>query len=188
MVTYQGEETWLQALESGEVDALLEGDTAVDSGRRIIARFAESPHYFATTKGNTAIISGLNTGLAKIREVDFHYDTQLYEKYFGDNDDPTLFLSQEERDYIASCGTLRAVYPAGWDPLHHQEKGVFTGVSATLLEQICRETGLSLDYREVGSYQEGVEMVQSGEADILIGAPPNAEAATEAGLTLTQSY
>ena len=25
VVTYQGEETWLQALESGEVDALLEG-------------------------------------------------------------------------------------------------------------------------------------------------------------------
>lgn len=188
VVTYQGEDPWLDALDSGEVDALLEADTAVGSDRRIIARFAESPHYFATTKGKTDIISGLNTGLAKIREVDFHYDTQLYEKYFGENDDPTLFLSQEERDYISSSGTLRAVYPAGWDPLHHQEKGEFTGVSATLLEQIGRETGLSFDCREVASYQKGVEMVQAGEADLLIGAPPNAEAATEAGLTLTQSY
>lgn len=186
--TYQGEALWLEALDSGEVDALLEGDTSVDSDRRIIARFAESPHYFATTKGNTAVISGLNTGLAKIREVDFHYDTQLYEKYFGGKEDPTLFLSQEERDYISSSGTLRAVYPAGWNPLHHREKGAFAGVSATLLEQICRETGLSLDYREVGSYQEGVEMIQAGEADILIGAPPSAEAAIDSGLTLTQSY
>lgn len=73
------------ALKSGEVDALLGPDVAMGDDERIVARFDGRPYYFAVTKGNTEVVSGINSATAIINEQNPNYATELYMKYFNKN-------------------------------------------------------------------------------------------------------
>lgn len=80
---YNGDDEVLQqALHSGEVDAVLGSDVTLSDDERIVARFDGRPYYFAVTKGNSEVISGINTATAAIIQEDPNYATNLYMKYF----------------------------------------------------------------------------------------------------------
>ncbi|MEG2449774.1 MAG: GGDEF domain-containing protein [Eubacterium sp.] len=71
-----------KALENKEVDSLLGNDLVIGENQRIVARFDGKPYYFAVTKGNAEVVSGMNMAISKINEENPHYATELYMKYF----------------------------------------------------------------------------------------------------------
>lgn len=114
-VEYPSEVEMQKALESGEVDALLGSDVTLFDNQRIIARFDGKPYYFAVTKGNSEIISGINTATAAINEKDPNYATDLYMKYFNkDSQRVTLesFVKANPIESIAAALVIGLVLAA----------------------------------------------------------------------------
>ena len=186
---YEGEETLIDALKGGEVDAIIRGDLLLENEEKVVARFGATPYYFATTKGKTDVVLALNQALTKIKEKDETFETRLYNKYFLSNKSDDLYLTQEERDYINQLRPLKMAYLDNFPPMQdYNEKTMkIEGVYIDLMNRISQKSGLQLEWIRANSLDEAYEMIQNKEVDLLI-APDNYSAATQYDFYLTKNF
>ena len=65
-IPVQNDREQLEKLRSGEADAVLWSDLALEDDMRQIVRFSPNPFYFATTKGNNQLTARLSSAIAEI--------------------------------------------------------------------------------------------------------------------------
>lgn len=93
-----------------------------------------------------------------------------------------LHLTQEERDYIAKAGIIKAVSVDGVAPLHYtNSNGEIKGIAISMLEEIADMTGLVFEYE---LYNSTTETFESG-ADILFSLPVQY---TPSGMMVSKTY
>lgn len=179
-----------EALESGEVDAIITGDLLVGDGKKVIAKFGSIPYYFATTKGNTEIISGLNKAISKIKEKEPDYDQVLYSKYFENFSSKVISLTEEEEEYVNNIGVLKGIYVDNIIPVeyYNTKTNEADGIYVDLVSLIMERAGIKLELIKTNTYEEAYKMLKNKEADFIIAVPDTYSIEKENNLFLTQSY
>lgn len=187
---HDGGDALLEALRTKKVDAILEGNLLVQDDTKVVAKFGATPYYFATTKGNKEILAGLNRAFSKLKESKPNFEEQLYQKYFQDNDDGVVHLTQEEQDYIKHMTPLKAVYVDGFAPMqaYNPKTKRAEGVYIDLVNLIAQKSGLKLEFVKASSHEEAFQMMKNKEVDIFATAPDNYLKATEYEYAQTQAY
>lgn len=182
--------TLLDALKSKEIDAMITGDLLINDDEKVIAKFGAMPYYFATTKGNTKILTSLNRAITKIKENNSNFELNLYNKYFKDNNDNYVHLTKEEQEYIVHMAPLKAVYVDNYAPMqdYNPKTKKAEGVYVDFWKLIAEKSGFKYELVKTNTHEEAFEMIKNKEADIIIGAPDNYLKATEYGFTLTQGF
>lgn len=80
-----------------------------------------------------------------------------------------LYLTQEEKDYIAEAGTLKAISINGVAPIQYTDaKGEIRGISKRVLEEISNMTGLVFQYKLYNSNREAYDDM---DHDVFFGIP-----------------
>ena len=82
VIEYPSTEEALNAVRTGEADAILQVDMAIMDNFRTIARFAPTPYYFVLYKGNQSLLQPLNTAMYQMSRVYPYLQTELYDQYF----------------------------------------------------------------------------------------------------------
>lgn len=179
-----------EALESGEVDAIITGDLLLDDEKKVIAKFGAIPYYFATTKGNTEIISDLNKAISKIKEKEPDYDQVLYSKYFKTFSSKVISLTEEEKEYIDNIGVLKGIYVDNIIPVeyYNTKTNEPDGIYIDLVSLIMERVGIKLELIKADTYEEAYNMLKNKEADLIIAVPDTYSIEKENNLFLTQSY
>lgn len=179
-----------EALESGEVDAIITGDLLVDDEKKVVAKFGAIPYYFATTKGNTEIISDLNKAISKIKEKEPDYDQVLYSKYFKTFSSEVISLTEEEKEYIDNIGVLKGIYVDNIIPVeyYNTKTNEPDGIYVDLVSLIMERAGIKLELIKADTYEEAYNMLKNKEADFIIAVPDTYSIEKENNLFLTQSY
>lgn len=170
LVYFDSYEEIFSAIDDGIIDATLQVDISLSENLRSIAKFSPSSYYFATTKGNQYIIRELNSALSNITLADPYFQERLQTKYFDLKDD--FVISNENREYIHSLGVLKVLIMDGNIPLQYND-GIPKGYAVNYLENIKAATGLEYELIFVDNYQEYVEMIESGDIDLVLGIPAN---------------
>ena len=180
----------IEALNFEEVDAIITGDLLLGDEEKVIAKFGAIPYYFATTKGNSEIISDLNKAISKIKEKDPDYEQILYKKYFQTRNSKTISLTKEEKEYINSLGILKAVYVDNNMPVqyYNTKTNKADGIYVDLVNLIMDRVGVKFDLIRVDTYEEAYNMIKNKEADFIIAVPDVYSIEEENNLFLTQSY
>ena len=81
LVDYSTEPDLVMAVLNGQVDAGV-ACSRLDQGiTSVVASFSPEPFYFVTTKGNSRVLSGLNTAINKIKIDNSYYEKELAVKY-----------------------------------------------------------------------------------------------------------
>lgn len=188
--TYNDQEALLDALHSGQIDTVLTSNLRKSSNERIIIRFAPSPFYFVTTKGNEKVLDKLNYAQTQIKLTNPNFDTGLYHKYYSVDDQDIPAFTRSERRYAKESPTLKAVYNPNLIPISYQDAdtGKFSGIVADLFKMIEADTGLAFTYLPVADEEKAAAMVQSGEADLICGFLKDYSLASEYGMMLTNPY
>lgn len=88
----------LQAVRTGEADAILQVDMAIMDNFRTIARFSPTPYYFALYKGNQSLLQPLNTAMYQMSRAYPYLQTDLYDEYFYSSG--RFVMSEQDRQYI----------------------------------------------------------------------------------------
>ncbi|MCQ4865907.1 transporter substrate-binding domain-containing diguanylate cyclase [Pseudoflavonifractor phocaeensis] len=179
----------LEKLRSGEADAVLWSDLALEDDMRQIVRFSPNPFYFATTKGNNQLTARLSSAIAEISKADPYFEVELYEKYFGHKDD-SLRLGGEERTYIRGVDTLRVAVMEGKAPIQDVDPatGEFVGVAREVFDYISAQTGLQFQYVTAHSSDELMQLMKEGTVDIAACVPYDYESAEYYGVALGRPY
>lgn len=177
-------------MEKGEVDMVL-GNSVDDSGRfRSVAEFDAQPHYIVTNLGNQEVLDGLNMALGKITDADPNFAEECYLANFPDSGTASIYLNEEERNYIAVKQSVSVAVVKGWHPLFCKgyEGDMHNGLIVDVLDEVENFTGLKFTYVYADSYSEAIKLVQQGDADLLgafLGSDSEGE---EMNLALTKTY
>lgn len=176
-----------QALNEGTVDAILSNDTTCRQGDTILARFAETPYYFAVTRGDLPLLQELNTALATLRQVSPQFDESVYQKHLLSQQDALLFTAAE-RSFIRQHAPLRVAVVAGlapsqdWDSKANAPAGIFPDILAL----VSQHSGLQFTYLPVKTLTEARQLLDAGEADLTLR--PCGSSVGETGVVRTATY
>lgn len=190
LVLCETEEESKLAIKDGRADVLLGVDMNPEEEMRTVARFAGRPFYFATTKGNTALANGVCQAILSISEVDPSFSSKLYERYFGNQQTGLLFLSEPEREYIESVGTLRVGFVLDHPPFQYMDPdtGAPKGISLDLIDYIGEKTGLTFELVMAPSEEEVGRMLLEGEIDLAAGVTFDYDLARRYNMSMTRPY
>lgn len=156
-----------EALDRGEIDALVHTFTEVEEGQRLIGRFAPKPFYYITYKGNEDIMRELNQAAADLKMNQPQLEMQLMNKYYYSKFDKTALLTTDEMLFAGERKTVVVGYLDGLYPFSYEEHGEFKGLSRDLMDECIQAAGLIPEYRKVENNIHGREQLANGSIDIL---------------------
>ncbi|MDE6875590.1 MAG: EAL domain-containing protein [Lachnospiraceae bacterium] len=177
-----------EALNSGEVDALVHSLTEVRKGQRIVGRFAPKPIFYISYPGNDDLMRELNQGISDIKMNRPGLENELMAKYYDSRLDQTVLLTNEEKNYIAGKGTMTVGYLDGYYPFSYESDGEAAGLAKQMLERVASRTGLKFTYVRLDGMQEAKALLRDGEIDILCYCGESAQSLKDSGIVLTKRY
>ena len=156
------------ALNRGEVDAMVHTFMEIREGQRLIGRFAPQPIYYITWKGNDAVRRELNSAIADLKFNHPELETELMNEYYESRLNKAVLLTTAEQEYLLRRQELVVGYLDGHYPFSytHSETGEFAGLSREVLENALLWTGVQLTYRQFATHEEAYAALRAGEIDI----------------------
>jgi len=187
---FQNQAALLKALHNGKLDAVLTNSLSKRPTERVIAKFAPTPYFFVTQKGNKDILDPLNEALSKIKNENPYFDYELEMKYYNWQETPVLILTEEEKKFIREAKPLRAVYDPAWAPIEYYDEktGAYSGINSDIFQLISEMTGMKFDFIKTDSYTEALGMITDYQADILTGIDKDVQWANRHHMKQTDVY
>lgn len=176
----------LQAVRTGEADAILQVDMAIMDNFRTIARFSPTPYYFVLYKGNQSLLQPLNNALYQMSRAYPYLQTELYDEYFYSIS--RFVMSDQDRQYIQDLGTLKVAFCDGNAPLQYVRNGKVNGMAANYFAELAEATGLQYEPVVVQSCEEGIELIQKEQVDLIACAASTSSYITVDGIQFTLPY
>ena len=141
------------AVSEGKIDAVLASNTDVISGYKAIAQFNPIPFYFATTKGNTELLSELNNGMNSLMTYYPDFSSDLYSKYYSGDASPMVVFTEDELNFIKETPEINVMYDPNWRPIEYydEKQGGCAGIVPDLLALISQKTGLVFNFQNSGN-------------------------------------
>lgn len=177
-------------LETGEVDLLL-GNSAEDTGRfHKVAVFDSQPIYIVTTPDKKEILEELNWAMKEITESNPRFSAECYSANFQDSETTNVYLNDNEMTYVQEKGVISVAIPSDYHPFIclNREEHPHSGLVPEVLDKITEFTGLKYELLYVDTYENSLEMVERGEADMAGFFMGDNKTASEAGLAMTRAY
>ncbi len=189
----------LSALTQGDADAFI-GD-AISSDYLIGNHYRDSVQIawyvkplrssfrFALEHDNVTLLRLIDQALASLSESD---RINVARRWSSGLNSPllnrgVLQLQPGEQDWIRRHPDLKVVINKYFAPLTFlDDKQQFRGITADLLEQISLRTGLRFQTIEAASVAQMIQLVESGQADLIGALPYGGERAR--GLQFTRPY
>lgn len=189
-VIFDTEIEMTNALDAGEIDAMLTTSNLKSDGCRVVAKFDPQSQYIVTTKGNASILEELNNALNRLKTDVPSFDDKLFEKHYGSSRGETAVFSKEEQAYIAEHPTAKVLYDPSWAPIEAydaQTQGAH-GVSVDILEKVSESCGIQFEYITAEDFEAALSRFEKGDAEIFSAITYDYHWASQNGMYLTQPY
>ncbi|MEG1989198.1 MAG: transporter substrate-binding domain-containing protein, partial [Oscillibacter sp.] len=180
---------WEEAFATGAVDAQLTSSAKLRDDEKIIANFRQESYYFGVAKGNDDVLRELNHALGQINQINPHFDSNLYMKYFGADSDGEFSLSSAEKRFVREHPVLRITAAPDWRPISYtDENGHFRGISADVMDVLHQKTGFQLEYVPAESFRHALSLLESNQADLMVGATEDGLGSSHKNLAFSLPY
>lgn len=175
-------------LDNGTADILYGSDVYMKDGYNVAAKLESDPYYLVTAASRPELCDKLSEAMSAIYSANPNFAQMLYTRYFPDSYINSISFTPEEQAYIEDGTPVRVAVISDQYPLYYQQDGDLRGVLPSCLAFLKKRTGLSFAYVQADSYEEAINMVQAGRAD-MIGTFMNGDHSADAlSLTRTASY
>lgn len=177
-------------LRDGQVDMVLRNHVEGSDEFRVVSEFDSQPYYIVTTTGNQEVLDGLNMAMRKIMDSSPNFAEECYSANFPDSRIESIFLNQEERDYVEQKKSVSVAVVDRWHPLFclNTANTPHKGLIPDALDKVSEFSGLEFTYVYADNYGEALELVLQGKADMLGAYLGTEEEGAQMGLALTKPY
>lgn len=187
VVEYETKEEMINAVFSGEADAVLQVDISLLEGLRSIGRFSPSPYYFVLSPEREDLLPELNSALEIVSISYENLQHELYERYFLDSSD-FFRASSEELKYIQSLGSLRVLFFTGNAPFQYIQDGQLKGFSVEYFNDFAESVGLQYEAVIEDDLSEAIELVKNNQIDLIACIATDSALSYENGIRLSLPY
>lgn len=169
LVEYPTQSDLENALQAGEVDSVFSSNISNVINNKIIARFPETPIYFAVRKGAEDILQELNQAVDDISINNPFFMTQLGFRYMMNGQTNNPAFTRDELDFIEENNVVNCIYDPDWAPIEYPDKetGAISGINADIFQLISKHTGLTFEFQAADSFTDGLDKIQTLSADLI---------------------
>lgn len=177
-------------LKDGDVDLLLGNERDRDDAFRTVASFEAQPYYLVTKAGDTQVLGELEEALQNILDANPGFAEEMYEKNFSDEKIADIQLTVTEQEYLNGKKEISVAMLNDWHPFYCMEndEDKHDGLIPDMLSKMSEYLGVEFSYVFADTYEDAIQLVLNGKADILGVYLDSEEAAFEKGLALTRPY
>lgn len=188
IVYYDDVNDYANCLKNNETDMMLGSDVSEKQDYNIIGTFINEDNYVVASVKSKELIPELNAALEKIYAANPDWIEELYRKYFEDTKRSRFYLNQEEQDYIAGLNPIRVAVIRDRYPLCYFYEGEERGIIVDVLELIEERTGLTFELVKGENYDDVLDLLKAGEADIAGYFMDDNDVAKSRGFIITSPY
>ncbi len=180
----------MDMVRSGQIDAYVTLDIYNDPETVMpVCKVGSSDFFFVVNKDRPDLLAELDTALNRIHDENKYYRQLLHEKYL-DNSLSALYLTAEEKKWVADHGTIRVGYQDNYLAFcaRDEESGELTGALKEYLSyaSICLENArLSFEAIAYPSAAAAMEALKAGEVDCMFPANLNENDSEQLGVFMT---
>lgn len=186
---YSTAESFESSLDNEEVDLLLVSDLFNKAADYNVAlRFNSEPCYIVARKDDPEISAQLNEAIKNIYAVNPNFGEALFQKYFPVNYSNTAVFSEQENKFIHKNGPFKVAVVKNNYPFYYIKDGEPKGIVPEIFALIAAQIGAEFEYITAASYGQTLELVKSGQADILGYYINENNAVNPSGLNITKNY
>lgn len=187
LVYYATIEESREALEYGEVDAVVTSIMDMGEDDKLLARFTPQPFYFLTGKYDTKFLSELNVAMSQVQNTYPTLLDQLLINYYPVYEEQ--FYTRYELEYVKNADVLRVAYVADRRPLSFtNDDGELDGISRAIFDKVAEVSGLTFEYVELPEGDINYEYLQEQEIDLITGVEYNSTNMNSKGILLSRPY
>lgn len=143
---YKDTPALINALNSGEVDAIL-GNMMIKTGSmKLLARFGSSPIYYMLSPNASYLEEDINHTIDNMTSGHPELQNTLASAYFSDFE--KLPFSKQELDFIAQNGTINVACADNYPPFSYvnSNTGKIDGVDRKIMDKISKISGIKFEY------------------------------------------
>lgn len=191
IVEYENLGLMTEALQSGAIDGeVYSAIGGEDYTRyfRTILKFLPESYGFAFRKDDVELKNAVDTASEQILSVNIDYLSNLKSRYETQFKNNILPLSAAEKNYITKNPELTVAVTADDAPYYRKAAdGTDAGIIPDYYSLLAQWTGLRFRYAVCDSYEEMIDAVRSGQADIVGMYSSGLISAYQDGFSLTDS-
>lgn len=191
--TYAGEAQLTNALEAGEVDAVVASSFRKASNERVVALFAPEDIYVIVRKEDTKLLQEINYGIEQMNLNEGDWKNSLYSKNYASVSSSELSFTLKELAYIqdvkSGIKTITATAQPDRDPYSFVEDGELTGIIPEYFAYLMEMAGLPYTVLTPKDREEYRKWTISGYVDVSMDCRyEHAESLDQNFGVITQSY
>ena len=181
---YSSFQELISAIDSGVINVAVYGSFQPDPAYKSLASFAPSFFYFATTKGNREILSGLNRAMSSIKLYNPYYDRDLSKRYLP-REYARFSMTESEKEFVASSPEILVAHGSDWPPFEEIDDttGEYKGICRDLFDKVSEISGLKFKYYRTSNVG-GIDR----EASVISSMINNFDEAYKSGFYITDPY
>lgn len=176
------------ALEKGEIDLLMGSDANILEKRTVVAQFGSEPYYIVTSKHQQGLHQQLDAAITDIYMANPNFADELHAKHFTAFYDNAISLTENDLNYIKNAGPVKVAVLNDGYPLSYMQKNERKGLCQDTFALIEEQTGLKFEFVYADNYQEMLDLVSTGQADLVGSFMDTERMAQSVDMMLTKSY
>ena len=183
----------LAALQEGTaIDAAVTSSLRPIHNEWIMEQFMPAPFYLMVRKDDFSLQQEMNTALRQMDTYSPDWRSELFHKYYAPDSGSSLLLSAEERAYISELRQngvrFRVAVNPDNAPYSYFENGEARGIIPEIFAEIARRASIDYDILPAADRLEYEQLIQSGQADLIMDAGLDYAHAELLGYKLSKSY
>ena len=167
---YNDSKELADALQSGEIDAILYSDLRKSENEKTLDILTEADFYAVVKKGNTELLNEINYAIEQMDINEGDWQNVLYYQYYGPSYSSSLSFTEREKEYIRQVNegekTLTVTALGDRAPYSYIENGQLKGIIPDYFAEVMERAGISAEhYKLVPPDTNGVNLILDSIGD-----------------------
>lgn len=177
----------LDALENGQVDAIVTNILFTRDDYKLLGRFSPMTSYYIMQQGATELKSELDEAMSNLLLTNPGYQTDLMSSYFQFYG--TSAFTYEEQLYIDELPEITVGYQVNHAPLSYTDNnGEFAGIIRQVMDKVASNCGLKFNYVELPAAEVTYEYLKEKGIHVLCDVEYNDINAASPQINLSTPY
>ncbi|MBR5163681.1 MAG: transporter substrate-binding domain-containing protein, partial [Schwartzia sp.] len=157
--------TMIENYRKRALDAYIDATLYHQSGDPMLARLFTQRFSIVMPRNHEALCEKIDRAVEELMLLNPHIRGQLYAKHA--NRAAPLFLTPDEKEYLAKHPVISAIATPGQKPYTYFENGEPKGVIAEIMHLIEKDLGIRFEFRETKNNSEVMPLLTSGEVEVV---------------------
>lgn len=153
-------DTFVEDMINGEYSYCLSNSMETYADLQSVAYLGTVDTYIISTKENEELLLEIDEAMEALAAAEYLAQEELYLKYFQDNLDDNVYISQSDYNLLQAQATYYVGYSADYHPLSYIDNdGELCGIAVEVISYIAEETNINVSFVDINGENVNLDII-----------------------------